>query len=96
MTANIFSALNTGRLGLSTQQAAIEVTGQNIANVETEGFTRQKLSLEANTPRTFGALGPMGTGVRVAGIERAHDQFIFAQMVEENSNLGKFDFEKVV
>ncbi len=94
MTSNIYGVLNTGRVSLLTQQAAIEVTGQNIANVQTEGYTRQKLSLQANTPRSFGALGSMGTGVRVAGIERAHDQFIFTQIVEENSSLGKFDIKK--
>ncbi|MFQ5672646.1 MAG: flagellar hook-associated protein FlgK [Nitrospinales bacterium] len=89
MGSNVFSVLNTGRVGLLSHQLAIEVTGQNIANVQTEGFSRQKVALEAATPRSVG-LGQLGTGVRVAGIERAHDSFLFSQIVGENSSLGEF------
>ena len=95
MTTNIFSVLNTGRVGLLSQQTAIEVTGQNIANVQTEGFTRQKVNFEAASPRRFG-IASIGTGVRLGGIERAHDQFLFSQMVDENANLGKFEIKKSV
>jgi flagellar hook-associated protein 1 FlgK len=49
MSSNIFSILNTAKLGLLTQQLAIEVTGNNIANVETEGYSRQDVILESNT-----------------------------------------------
>ena len=92
---NIFGVLNTGRVGLLSQQTAIEVTGQNIANVQTEGFTRQKISFEASSPRRFG-VSSIGTGVQLGGIERAHDQFLFTQMVEENANLGMFNIKKNV
>ena len=51
MTTNIFSALSSAKLGLLAQQLAIEVTGQNIANVEPEGYSRQDVTFEANTPR---------------------------------------------
>ena len=95
MTTNIFSVLNTGRVGLLSQQTAIEVTGQNIANVQTEGFTRQKISFEAASPRRFGVTS-VGTGVRLSGIERAHDQFLYTQMVNESANLGMFDIKKTV
>ncbi|SVD31830.1 uncharacterized protein METZ01_LOCUS384684, partial [marine metagenome] len=71
MGSNIFSVLNTAKLGLLSQQLAIEVTGQNIANVQTEGYSRQEVKFEAMTPRSF-SLGQLGTGVRVAGIERSH------------------------
>ncbi len=89
MGTNIFSVMNTAKLGLLTQQAAIEVTGQNIANVQTKGFTRQDVRLETTTPRTTG-LGHFGTGVRIGSIARAHDQFLFGQLVEEDVSLGNF------
>ncbi len=89
MSTNIFSVMNTAKLGLLTQQAAIEVTGQNIANVQTKGFTRQDVRLETTTPRSTG-LGHFGTGVRIGSIARAHDQFLFGQMVEEDISLGNF------
>ena len=50
MGSNTFSILNTAKLGLLSQQLAIEVTGQNIANVQTEGYSRQEVKFEATTP----------------------------------------------
>ena len=90
MTANIFSVLNTAKLGLQTNQVAIEVTGQNIANVQTEGYSRQEVTLEASRPRRVG-LAFLGTGVRVTSITRDFDQFLFNQILGESSTLGNFD-----
>lgn len=90
MTANIFSVLNTAKLGLQTNQLAIEVTGNNIANVQTEGYSRQEVILEANRPRRVG-LAFLGTGVRAVGITRDFDQFLFNQILGESSTLGNYD-----
>lgn len=95
MTSNIFSVLNTAKLGLLSQQLAIEVTGQNIANVQTEGYSRQEVNFEASNPRNF-SLGQIGTGVRVAGIERSHDEFLFSQILGEGDTLGRFQVRKDV
>jgi flagellar hook-associated protein 1 FlgK len=89
MSSNIFGVLNTAKVGLLSQQLAIEVTGHNIANVQTEGFSRQAVVLDANTPRIT-AQGQLGTGVRVLGIQRVHDQFLLGQLVTEGSPLGNF------
>ena len=97
MTTNIFSALSSAKLGLLAQQLAIEVTGQNIANVETEGYSRQDVTFEANTPRhaiKYGSMHQIGTGVRVAGIERAHDQFLFEQIMDEGDLSGSTEVKK--
>ena len=95
MGSNIFSVLNTAKLGLLSQQLAIEVTGQNIANVQTEGYSRQEVKFEAMTPRSF-SLGQLGTGVRVAGIERSHDEFLFSQILGEGDTLGRVQVRKDV
>jgi flagellar hook-associated protein 1 len=95
MTSNIFSILNTAKLGLRSQQLAIEVTGQNISNVQTEGYSRQEVNFEATNPRSF-SLGQLGTGVRVAGIERSHDEFLFSQILGEGDALGRFGVRKDV
>jgi len=89
MTSNIFSILNTAKLGLLAQQLAMEVTGNNVANVETAGYSRQQVQLTPNIPRTT-AVGQLGTGVLVAGIERVHDQFLFEQIVGEGNRTGEF------
>ena len=95
MTSNIFSVLNTAKLGLLSQQLAIEVTGNNIANVQTEGYSRQEVNFEAMNPRSFN-LGKIGTGVRVAGIERSHDEFLFSQILGEGDTLGRYQVRKDV
>jgi flagellar hook-associated protein 1 len=95
MTSNIFSILNTAKLGLASQQLAIEVTGQNISNVQTEGYSRQEVTFEANNPRSF-SLGQLGTGVRISGIERSHDEFLFSQILGEGDTLGRFGVRKDV
>jgi len=89
MSPNIFSILNTAKLGLLSQQLAIEVTGNNIANVETEGYSRQDVIFESNTPRSI-SQGQLGTGVRVSGIERVFDQFLFQQILSEGDPTGNF------
>ncbi|MFQ5483009.1 MAG: flagellar hook-associated protein FlgK, partial [Nitrospinaceae bacterium] len=89
MTTNIFSVLNEGKQALLTHQLAIEVTGNNIANVQTPGYTRQTVNLESNTPRFIG-LGQVGTGVRVESIARNFDRFIFNQLLGEGSPMGSF------
>ncbi|MBT5028185.1 MAG: flagellar hook-associated protein FlgK [Nitrospina sp.] len=95
MTSNTFSILNTAKLGLLSQQLAIEVTGQNISNVQTEGYSRQEVNFEATNPRSF-SLGQIGTGVRVAGIERSHDEFLYSQILGEGDTLGRFKVKKDV
>lgn len=95
MSSNIFSILNTAKLGLLTQQLALEVTGNNIANVETEGYSRQDVVLESNTPRSI-SQGQLGTGVRVSGIERVFDQFLFQQILSEGDITGNFNVREDV
>ena len=99
MTTNIFSTLSSAKLGLLAQQLAIEVTGQNVANIETEGYSRQDVSFEANTPRghiKYGGLHQIGTGVRIASIERAHDQFLFTQIMDEGDLTGSTEVKKEI
>jgi len=95
MTTNVFGVLNTAKVGLLAQQLAIEVTGQNIANVQTEGYSRQEINFEAKNPRNT-SLGQIGTGVRVVGIKRAHDKFLFSQILSEGDTLGQFGVKKDV
>ncbi|MFT4577661.1 MAG: flagellar hook-associated protein 1 FlgK [Nitrospinales bacterium] len=95
MTTNVFGILNTAKVGLLAQQLAIEVTGQNIANVQTEGYSRQEVNFEALNPRSF-SLGQLGTGVRVVGVERSHDKFLFSQILSEGDGFGQYGVRKDV
>ncbi len=93
--SNVFGILNTGRTALLTQQKAIDITGHNIANVNTDGYSRQRVNMETNEP-VSSQPGQTGTGVRTAEIQRIYDQFLGAQINEENQNLGNWEAQKGV
>jgi flagellar hook-associated protein 1 FlgK len=48
--SNIYGLLSIGQSALLTQQKAIDITGNNIANVNTPGYSRQRLTIKQNNP----------------------------------------------
>ncbi|MDD5308894.1 MAG: flagellar hook-associated protein FlgK [Deltaproteobacteria bacterium] len=82
-TSNIFGTLNTARLGLMAQQAGINVTGQNVANVNTEGYTRRRVVLGSMPGPPLG-----GGGVNILGLKRYFDKFSTDRLVTEENLLG--------
>jgi flagellar hook-associated protein 1 FlgK len=89
MYKSTFMGLNTALRGVLAHQNALDVTGHNISNLSTDGYTRQRAemvtapawsnssALSATTP------GQMGTGVEVLRIERLRDQFIDATVRQQ-------------
>ena len=71
----IASLLNIGQKALNASQVAIEVTGQNIANVTTEGYSRQRVIFKDDLYIDYNP-GQLGTGVKVSEIQRMFDDFI--------------------
>ncbi len=95
-----FFGLEIGRKALQTQQRALDVTSHNIANANTEGYTRQRAIMETTTPfaypsfnRLYGA-GQLGTGVQVAEIKRIRDDFLDLQFRTENAATGEWEIRK--
>lgn len=84
------SLLNIGASGLRTQQAALTVTGQNITNAGTEGYTRQRVNSQ---PTLQGLNGSnfVGAGVRVTDIQRITDAFAEAQVLQDTSLFSQTD-----
>lgn len=74
-----------------TQQLAISVTGQNIANVNTTGYSRQRVNLESKV--TVSTDGPVGAGVIDKGIVRIYDQFLNVHIQEETQQKGTWQAE---
>ena len=89
----IYGVLNLAGNALLTQQKAINVTGNNIANVNTPGYSRQKLMLENKTPMQS-SVGPMGNGVEAVSVERVYDRFLGVQINSENETLGRWEAQK--
>jgi len=74
--SNIF---DVGSSALNALQRAISTTGNNIANVNTEGYSRQEVEFRARTPDSIGG-HQIGTGVEISSIRRAYDQFLTADV----------------
>ena len=93
---NIYGLLTVGQTALMTQQKAIDITSNNIANVNTPGYSRQRLNMEQNEPiRSDG--GQFSTGVRAnRKIQRIYDRFINAQINGENQELGRWQSQKEI
>lgn len=70
--------MSTGISGLRALQRALDTTSHNIANANTEGFSRQRVDFQARVPSQFGS-GWIGNGVEAASVRRAYDQFLVAQ-----------------
>ncbi|MDD4049158.1 MAG: flagellar hook-associated protein FlgK, partial [Clostridia bacterium] len=84
-----FFGLNIAYKGLSTQQKALDVISHNIANANTEGYTRQSVVAQTTRPMDT-ANGYIGTGVEVADIRRIREEFLDIQMRTENKSLGEW------
>jgi len=70
--------------GLNLSQSALRTAGHNIANANTEGYTRQSVLAEAN-PEQFLGSGFVGTGVSVSSIERQANQFVINQLRDDTA-----------
>ena len=83
-----------GKKGLITHQAAIQVTGHNVSNAETEGYSRQKVTLEIFDPLYIPGLtrenapGQIGQGVQVEKILRARDMLLEDRILSEKNGLS--------
>ena len=80
----IFAPLSIGRQALLANERAIGVTGHNISNVNTPGYSRQTPVLHATRPDNQG----FGTGVEVASVVRSVDGFLEARQLASASSLG--------
>ncbi|HED17142.1 MAG TPA: flagellar hook-associated protein FlgK [Gammaproteobacteria bacterium] len=66
--------IDIGVSALLANQRALSTTSQNIANANTEGYTRQRTELSSRSPQFVG-VGFLGNGVQVANIVRIYNQF---------------------
>ncbi|MFO7686481.1 MAG: flagellar hook-associated protein FlgK [Desulfobacterales bacterium] len=91
--ANIIGLLDIGKSALLVHQQSINVTGHNIANVNTPGYTRQRVNLAANSPLDSSP-GQMGDGVVAVNIQRVYDRYINARINTEQQGLGRWEAQK--
>lgn len=74
--------------GLLSYQRALATTSHNIANANTEGYSRQRVDLGTRMANQTG-VGAIGSGVQVTAIRRAYDQFVVDQMRSNTASLAR-------
>lgn len=87
--SGLFGTLNTATSGLLAQQNALQTLGHNVSNVNTPGYSRQRVDLQTNVAQQIPGVGQIGTGVQVAGISRMQDQFVMNQLMNGYSTTSK-------
>lgn len=87
-----FLGLNTSYRGLVASNSGLNTTANNISNIETSGYSRQKVNQVASSAiRTYTTYGCVGTGVDTLAAERVRDVFYDIKYWNNNSKLGEYD-----
>ena len=87
--ASSVNLFNTGKSGLFASRSALTTTGHNISNVNTEGYSRQRVEVETATPQQHGN-AIFGTGVNVKSVNRVNDEFLTRQIANEVKYQGEY------
>lgn len=87
-----FFGLNIAYTGLLASNASMNTTANNIANVQTEGYSRQQVTQQAaNALRVFQTYGCAGAGVETLAIERIRDDFYDHRYWSNNTRAGEYE-----
>ena len=92
--SSTFSGLYIGKSGVQAARAALNVTGQNITNASTDGYTRQRVDQSALSPAALNMLysaaagSYTGQGTGITGIEQLRDKFLDSEYRTQNAVAG--------
>lgn len=89
----LFSTLDIARQGLKTAQVQMDVAGHNISNVNTEGYSRQRVHLAPPSPTSF-SFGQIGRGVTISEVRRVRDEFLDTVLRQQVSSLGSAEVQQ--
>ena len=80
--------LSNALSGLAANQSALQVTSNNVANANTEGYARKTVELESRL------LDGIGSGVSISGVNRAVDEFLLREVRRESATLAERDVRR--
>ena len=80
--------LSNALSGLAANQSALQVTSNNVANANTEGYARKTVDLESRL------LDGIGSGVSISGVNRAVDEFLLREVRRESATLAERDVRR--
>ena len=89
----LFGTLNMAARSLQTQMTGVEVTGQNLANVNTTGYSRQRVQISAS-PDLITSIGPEGTGANATAIQQIVSNLLNNQIQSQSSSTGYWNSQQ--
>ena len=95
-----FSGIEISKRSLFAQQTALQTTGHNVANANTQGYTRQRVNMVASLPYEPASMtrsavpGQLGQGVEFDQIKRVREKFLDTQFYDENKTLGEWTIRR--
>lgn len=89
----LFGTLNLASRSLQTQMTGLEVTGQNLANVNTTGYSRQRVQITAS-PDLVTSIGPEGTGADATSIQQIVSNLLNNQIQSQSSTSGYWNSQQ--
>ncbi|MFI5953599.1 flagellar hook-associated protein FlgK [Cryptosporangium sp. NPDC051539] len=89
--SSTFSGISTALSSLRAQRQGLDVSGQNIANVNTEGYSRQRTEMTSvegvsNVPTIWAKQDPVGSGVNVGDVSRVRDELLESRVRTEHAH----------
>ncbi|MGL4799619.1 MAG: flagellar hook-associated protein FlgK [Cellulosilyticaceae bacterium] len=90
MASSSFFELNVAMSGLFAAQRGLSVTGNNITNATTPGYSRQVLEQKASFPMSGHGIGMVGTGVDTIQVSRVRNSYLDSKLWAQNDSLGEY------
>ncbi len=90
---SLFGSLDLASRSMQAQMTGVDVTGQNLANVSTTGYTRQTVDIQTSPDLTT-SIGQEGTGANVVAIQQAVNSMLNSQIVTQQSSSGYWTAEQ--
>ncbi len=88
----MLQSIFTGLSSLSQHQKAMDVTSHNIANANTDGYSKQRINFSTTPMKDLGTMH-IGTGVQTVSIERMHDNLLFSKLKSSYTDFNQFKEE---
>ncbi|MFH1687359.1 MAG: flagellar hook-associated protein FlgK [bacterium] len=89
----LFQGLELAKRALLTHQSSLQTIGHNIANINTPGYRRQRVSISSTQPE-FTTQGSIGTGVSATDVRHIRDLFLGDQYRKDRRSLGQWEYKE--
>ena len=89
----LLQGLEVGKRALLSHQLWLQTLGHNIANANTPGYSRQRVTVVSSRPEEL-AFGSIGTGIQTQDVRHARDAFLSQQYQDASKSLGQWTYKQ--